>query len=100
MSSTRFASKNLRYTADAPSYAPLPVNARNQGIIRWILLVWAMLWVVNGHNFVSAQQAKIAIVLPSVTPQTSEGDVQYARSVSNAQQYRVYCRPAGRGIAF
>ena len=55
---------------------------RGQGIIRQILLVCAMLWIVNGHNFVSAQQAKIAIVSPSVTSQTSAGDVQYARSVS------------------
>ena len=82
MSSTRFASKNLRYTADDTRHAPLPVNARSRGIIRRILLVCAMLWIVNGHNFVSAQQPKIAIILPSATPETSEGDVQYARSVS------------------
>ena len=82
MSSTRFASKNLRYTAGDTSPTHLPVNAKSQGVIRRILLVCTMLWIINGHNFVSAQQAKIAIVLPSVTSQTSEGDVQYARSVS------------------
>ncbi|MDE0555692.1 MAG: family 10 glycosylhydrolase [Candidatus Poribacteria bacterium] len=82
MSSTRFASKNLRYTADNTSQVCLLINARSQGIIRRILLVCTMLWIANGHNFVSAQQAKIAIVLPSVTSQTSEGDVQYVRSVS------------------
>ncbi len=82
MSSTRFASKNLRYTTDDTSPDPLPVNTRSQGVIPRILLVWAILWIVNGHNFVSAQQAKIAIVLPAATAQTSEGDVQYARSVS------------------
>ena len=80
--STRFASKNLAYTADNTSQTRLLINARGQRIIRQILLVCTMLWIVNGHNFVSAQQAKIAIVLPSVTSQTSEGDVQYARSVS------------------
>ena len=82
MPSNWFASKNLRYTADDTCHTACPVNARSQGVIRRILLVWAMLWIVNGHNFVSAEQAKIAIVLPSATPETSEGDVQYARSVS------------------
>ena len=55
---------------------------RGKGLIWQVFLVCAMLWIANGYNFVSAQQAKIAIVLPSVTSQTSEGDVQYARSVS------------------
>ncbi len=80
--SPRFTSKNLPYTADGTSQVRFLINAKGQGISRQILLVCAMLWIVNGHNFVSAQQMKIAIVLPSVTSQTSEGDVQYARSVS------------------
>lgn len=82
MFSTQSTSKNLSYIADDTSQTCLLVNARSQGIIRRIFLVCAMLWIANGYNFVSAQQAKIAIVLPSVTSQTSEGDVQYARSVS------------------
>jgi len=37
---------------------------------------------MGGFNLVFAQQSEIAIVLPKKTPQVSEGDVQYARSVA------------------
>ena len=73
---------HLLDTADNTSQVRFPVNPRGKGFIWQVCLVCAMLWIANGYNFASAQQAKIAIVLPSVTPQTSEGDVQYARSVS------------------
>lgn len=53
-----------------------------KGITPAIFLTCLLLWITNGYNLVSAQQAKIAIVLPSVTSQVSESDVQYARSVS------------------
>lgn len=79
---TRFVSKNLLYTANGTSQTRVLVNRSSQGVILRILFVCTMLWIANGYNFVSAQQAKIAIVLPSVTPQTSEGDVEYVRSVS------------------
>ena len=36
----------------------------------------------GGFCLAEAQQAEIAIVLPKATPQVSEGDVQYARSVA------------------
>lgn len=43
-----------------------------------VILVTMLLWC----NAAFAQQSEIAIVLPKKTPQVSEGDVQYARSVA------------------
>ena len=82
MLSTRLASLNL---SDAVNgilrFRPL-AKIKRQGIIPRIFLVCTLLWITNGFNLVSAQQAQIAIVLPSTTSQVSAGDVQYARSVS------------------
>ena len=47
-----------------------------------VILVCLLLSCLGGRNRVFAQQSKIAIVLPEKTPQVSEGDVQYARSVA------------------
>ena len=82
MFSTRFVSKNLLYTPKSTSQPGLPIGTSGRGTILQICIVCVILWIASGYNFLSAQQAQIAIVLPSVTPQTSEGDVQYARSVS------------------
>ena len=43
------------------------------------LLLWCP---IGGLHLAEAQPAEIAIVLPKTTPQVSEGDVQYARSVA------------------
>ncbi len=47
-----------------------------------VLFVCMLLWCIGGFNFAVAQQAEIAIVLPTATSRVSEGDVQYARSVA------------------
>ena len=48
-----------------------------------ILFACMLLWcIIGGLHLAEAQQAEIAIVLPKATPQVSEGDVQYARSVA------------------
>ena len=47
-----------------------------------VILVCMLFWCPGEFKFAAAQQAEIAIVLPKVTPQVSEGDVQYARSVA------------------
>ena len=48
-----------------------------------IFFVCMLLWcLIGGLRLAEAQQAEIAIVLPKTTPQVSEGDVQYARSVA------------------
>lgn len=46
-----------------------------------VILVGMLLSCMGGFNLAVAQQSEIAIVLPKTTPQVSEGDVQYARSV-------------------
>lgn len=60
----RFPSQRLRYVATI------------------ILLAGMLLCWIGGFNFAVAQQTEIVIVLPKKTPQVSEGDVQYARSVA------------------
>ena len=82
MFSTRLASQHLSDTANGTLQSRLPEKTKRQGIIPLIFLTCTLLWIINGYNLVSAQQAKIAIILPSVTSQVSENDVQYARSVS------------------
>lgn len=47
-----------------------------------VILMCLLFWCMGGFNLVFAQQSEIAIVLPKKTPQVSEGDVQYARSVA------------------
>ncbi|MYA68922.1 family 10 glycosylhydrolase [Candidatus Poribacteria bacterium] len=47
-----------------------------------VILVCLLSLCSGGLNLTVAQQAEIAIVLPKKTPQVSEGDVQYARSVA------------------
>ena len=47
-----------------------------------VIFVCMLFWCLGAFNFAVAQQAEIAIVLPKATPQVSEGDVQYARSVA------------------
>ncbi|MDE0018137.1 MAG: family 10 glycosylhydrolase [Candidatus Poribacteria bacterium] len=47
-----------------------------------VILVCLLSLCIGGLNLTVAQQAEIAIVLPKKTPQVSEGDVQYARSVA------------------
>lgn len=47
-----------------------------------VILVCLLLGCIGRVNLVFAQQSEIAIVLPKKTPQVSEGDVQYARSVA------------------
>ena len=46
-----------------------------------VILVCMLLSCMGGFNLAVAQQSEIAIVLPKKTPQVSEGDFQYARSV-------------------
>ena len=60
----RFASQRLPYIATI------------------VIFVCMLLWCIGGFNLAFAQQSEIAIVLPKKTPQVSEGDVQYARSVA------------------
>ena len=47
-----------------------------------VILGCLLLWCVGEVNLAAAQGTEIAIVLPKATPQVSEGDVQYARSVA------------------
>ena len=47
-----------------------------------VILTCLLLWCIEGGNLTVAQQSEIVIVLPKKTPQVSEGDVQYARSVA------------------
>lgn len=47
-----------------------------------VIFISLLLGYIGGLNLVFAQQSEIAIVLPKKTPQVSEGDVQYARSVA------------------
>ena len=47
-----------------------------------VILVCLLLHCIGGFNRAVAQQAEIVIVLPKKTPQVSDGDVQYARSVA------------------
>ena len=47
-----------------------------------VILLCLLFWCMGGLNLAVAQQSEIAIVLPKKTPQVSEGDVQYARSVA------------------
>ena len=82
MFSIRLASQNLSDAVNGILRLRLPLKIECQGVIPRIFFVCMLLWITNGHNLVSAQQAQIAIVLPSTTSQVSEGDVQYARSVS------------------
>ena len=82
MLSARFASQNLLDAVSRPLRSRLPAKTKNQRVIPLIFLVGMLLWITSAYNLVSAQQAKIAIVLPSATSQVSESDVQYARSVS------------------
>ena len=60
----RFASQRLPYPATI------------------VIFVCLLLWCMGGLNLTVAQRSEIAIVLPKKTPQVSEGDVQYARSVA------------------
>ena len=58
-------------------------NQRLSCSITTILFVCISLWyIIGGLRLAEAQQAEIAIVLPSATSRVSEGDVQYARSVA------------------
>ena len=82
MFSTQLVSQNLSDTGKRTLQSRLPAKTKCQGTIPIIFLTCLLLWITNGYNLVSAQQVKIAIVLPSVTSQVSENDVQYARSVS------------------
>ena len=82
MFSTWFASQNLSDTVRGTLRSRLPAKIENHGAIRLIFLVCMLVWITNEYNLVLAQQAKIAIILPSTTSQVSENDVQYARSVS------------------
>ena len=51
--------------------------------ITTIFFVCMLLWcMIGGLRLAEAQQAEIAIVVPSATSRVSEGDVQYARSVA------------------
>ena len=60
----RFANQRLSYTSTI------------------VVFVCLLFWCIGGFNVAVAQQAKVAIVLPTATSQVSEGDVQYARSVA------------------
>ena len=82
MFSARFASQNLSDAVSRTLQSRLPVKTKNQRVIPLIFLVGMLLWITSAYNLVSAQQAKIAIVLPSATSRVSESDVQYAHSVS------------------
>ena len=82
MFSTRFASQNISDAVSGTLRSRFPAKTKNHGVILRIFLACMLLWITSEYNLVSAQQAKIAIVLPSTTSQVSENDVQYARSVS------------------
>ena len=82
MFSARFASQNLSDAVSRTLRSWLPAKTKNQRVIPLIFLIGMLLWITSVYNLVSAQQAKIAIVLPSATSRVSESDVQYARSVS------------------
>ena len=58
------------------------INKNLLCLITIIVLVGMLFWCMGECNLVFAQQSEIAIVLPKKTPQVSEGDVQYARSVA------------------
>lgn len=58
------------------------INKNLLCLIAIIVLVGMLFWCIGERNLVFAQQSEIAIVLPKKTPQVSEGDVQYARSVA------------------
>ena len=60
----RFANQRLSYTTTM------------------VIFVCLLFWCIGGFNSAVAQQAKVAIVLPTATSRVSEGDVQYARSVA------------------
>ena len=47
-----------------------------------VILVCLLLYCMGDFNLAVAQQAEIVIVLPKKTPQVSDDDVQYARSVA------------------
>ena len=81
MFSTRLASQHLLDIANGTSQLHPPVKTKPQGIILLIFFTGLFFWVINGYNSVSAEQAKIAIVLPSTASQVSESDVQYARAI-------------------
>ena len=58
-------------------------NQRFSCAITTIFFVCISLWcIISGLHLAEAEQAEIAIVLPSATSRVSEGDVQYARSVA------------------
>ena len=63
----------------------LPRHASQQlsSSITTIFFVCMLLWcIIGGFHPAEAQQAEIAIVVPSATSRVSDGDVQYARSVA------------------
>ena len=82
MFSARFLSQNLSDAVGGTLRPRLPAKTKRQSVILLIFLTGMLLWITNGYNIASAQQAKIAIVLPSATSRVSESDVQYSRSVS------------------
>ena len=63
-------------------FLPRLVNQNLLCLITIIVLVGMLFCCMGERNLVFAQQSEIAIVLPKKTPQVSEGDVQYARSVA------------------
>ena len=81
MFSAWFATQNLSEVVGGTLRPRLPAKIK-QRVISLIFLAGMLLWVTSACNLASAQQAKIAIVLPSTTSRVSESDVQYARSVS------------------
>ncbi len=82
MLSIRLASPNLSDVVNGILGLRLSAKVKCQSIIPRIFLLCSLLWIINGHIPAFAQQAQIAILLPSATSQVSAGDVQYARSVS------------------
>ena len=63
-------------------FLPRLINQNLLCLITIIVLVGMLVGCMGEHNLAFAQQSEIAIVLPKKTPQVSEGDVQYARSVA------------------
>ena len=57
-------------------------SQRLSGAIVRVLFVSALIGCPGGFNLVAAQQAEIAIVLPTPSSKVSAGDVEYARSVA------------------
>ena len=59
-------------------------SQRLSDTITTIFFICMLLWciIIGGVPLAEAQQAEIAIVVPSATSRVSEGDVQYARSVA------------------